>query len=73
MGAPPSATPTPLRNSYWVIPGKVLAGEHPGGSNREATREKLKRLIDAGVECFNDLTEPTENKAYESELPFSIE
>lgn len=73
MGAPPSAKPTPLRNSYWVIPGKVLAGEHPGGSNRESTREKLQRLIDAGVECFIDLTEPNEIKAYDRELPFSVE
>lgn len=73
MGAPPSAKPTPLRNSYWVIPGKVLAGEHPGGASREATREKLQRLINAGVECFIDLTEPNELKAYDRELPFSIE
>ena len=73
MGAPPSAKPTPLRNSYWVIPGKVLAGEHPAASNREATREKLQRLLDAGVECFIDLTEPNEIKAYDHELPFSTE
>lgn len=73
MGASTSAKPTPLRNSYWVIPGKVLAGEHPGASNREATREKLQRLIDAGVECFIDLTEPNEIRAYDRELPFSVE
>ena len=73
MGAPTPAKPTPLRNSYWVIPGKVLAGEHPGGPNREATREKLQRLIQAGVECFIDLTEPNEIKAYDRELPFGME
>ena len=73
MGAPTPAKPTPLRNSYWVIPGKVLAGEHPGGSSREATREKLQRLIQAGVECFIDLTEPNEIKAYDPELPFGME
>jgi ADP-ribosyl-[dinitrogen reductase] hydrolase len=73
MGASTSAKPTPLRNSYWVIPGKVLAGEHPGAANREATREKLQRLIDAGVDCFIDLTEPNEIRAYDRELPFSVE
>ena len=73
MGQPTSAKPTPLRNSYWVIPGKVLAGEHPGASSREATRERVQRLIEAGVECFIDLTEPNETKAYDRELPFSIE
>jgi ADP-ribosylglycohydrolase len=73
MGANPKPIPTPLRNSYWVLPGKLLAGEYPGGANREATRERLQRLIDAGVECFIDLTEPNEVKPYDSELPFSIE
>ena len=73
MGANPKPLPTPLRNSYWVLPGKVLAGEHPGGTNREATRERLQRLIDAGVECFIDLTETSEVKPYDGELPFSIE
>lgn len=73
MGPPTPANPTPLRNSYWVVPGKVLAGEHPGSTTREATRERLQRLIAAGVECFIDLTEPGEVKAYDTELPFSVE
>ncbi len=73
MGAPTPSNPTPLRNSYWVLPGKVLAGEHPGGTTLEATRERLEKLIAAGVECFIDLTEPGELKPYDSELPFSIE
>jgi ADP-ribosyl-[dinitrogen reductase] hydrolase len=73
MDAPVVTNPTPLRNSYWVVPGKVLAGEHPGGTNVEATRERLQRLIAAGVECFMDLTDPRELKPYDPELPFSIE
>jgi ADP-ribosyl-[dinitrogen reductase] hydrolase len=73
MGAPTPVSPTPLRNSYWAVPGKVLAGEHPAGTNREATRERLQRLIAAGVGCFIDLTEPGELKSYDMELPFSIE
>ena len=52
MDAPAQPDSTPLRNSYWVVPGKVLAGEHPGGTTVEATRERLQRLIAAGVECF---------------------
>ena len=73
MGAATPPNPTPLRNSYWVVPGKVLAGEHPGGTTREATLERLQRLFAAGVECFIDLTEPGELKPYDLELPFSIE
>ena len=73
MDAPAQANPTPLRNSYWVVPGKVLAGEHPSGTNVEATRERLQRLIGAGIECFVDLTDPRELKPYDPELPFSVE
>ena len=73
MGAPTPPNPTPLRNSYWVVPGRVLAGEHPGGTTREATLERLQRLFAAGVECFIDLTEPGELKPYDLELPFNIE
>jgi ADP-ribosyl-[dinitrogen reductase] hydrolase len=73
MDDPAQSNPTPLRNSYWVVPGKVLAGEHPGGTTIEATRERLQRLTAAGVECFMDLTEPSELKPYDPELPLSIE
>ena len=73
MVAATPPNPTPLRNSYWVVPGKVLAGEHPGGMTREATLERLGRLYAAGVECFIDLTEPGELKPYDLELPFNIE
>ena len=69
-----SATaPTPLPNSYWVLPGRLLAGEHPAGPTPEATRERLGRLLGAGIECFVDLTEPTETEAYDGALPLSIE
>ena len=73
MDAPAQANPTPLRNSYWVVPGKVLAGEYPGGTNTEATRERLQRLMAAGVECFMDLTQPGELTPYDPDLPLSIE
>jgi ADP-ribosyl-[dinitrogen reductase] hydrolase len=73
MNTPIPARPSPLRNSYWVIPGKVLAGEHPNGTTVEATRDRLQRLMDAGVECFIDLTEPGEVRPYDPELPFSVE
>jgi ADP-ribosyl-[dinitrogen reductase] hydrolase len=70
---PVTAPTTPLRNSYWVLPGQLLAGEHPGGQSREDTCERLKRLLDAGVECFVDLTLPTETERYDVHLPLGIE
>ncbi len=73
MDAPTTTNTPPLPNSYWVLPGKVLAGEHPSGKTPQATRERLQRLMDAGVECFVDLTEPGELKSYDAQLPFSVE
>ena len=37
----------PNKNSYWVIEGKLLAGEYP---------DRLNDFIDFGVNCFIDLT-----------------
>ena len=71
MSEPPF--PAPLRNSYWVLPGRLLAGEHPGGKSREQTRQRLKQLLDAGVECFIDLTLPAELPPYDVDLPLGVE
>jgi ADP-ribosyl-[dinitrogen reductase] hydrolase len=59
----------PLTNCYWVLEGKLLAGEYPGGLSPEVTRERLERLAEAGVGCFIDLTRPGELPPYDSELP----
>ncbi|MGH8204175.1 MAG: protein-tyrosine phosphatase family protein, partial [Steroidobacteraceae bacterium] len=58
----------PLPNSHWIEPGRLLAGEHPAGSSGQATRRRLARLLDAGVDCFIDLTQPAEFESYEAEL-----
>ena len=76
MNAPPTAVPEPLParpipDSYWVIPGRFLAGEHPGSSSRALAMDRLKRFLASGVSCFIDLTEPDEAPAYEAFLPFA--
>ena len=63
----------PLRNCYWVLPGELLAGEHPGGSTPEATRERLRRLLGAGIDCFVDLTHAGELAGYDVQLPLNVE
>jgi len=55
----------PLPHSHWIEPERLLAGEHPAGDGDEATRRRLGKLIDAGVTCFFDLTEPAEKASYE--------
>jgi ADP-ribosylglycohydrolase len=63
----------PLPNSYWVVPGQVLAGEYPATPERADSRVRLARLIDAGVGCFVDLTQPDELPPYHAELPLAVE
>jgi ADP-ribosylglycohydrolase len=64
---------TPLPNTYWVVPGQVLAGEYPAAPDRAESRMRLARLIDAGVGCFLDLTQPDELPSYHADLPPAIE
>jgi hypothetical protein len=62
----PSSPPLdpPLANSYWVIPGSLLAGEHPIGVDEAETRTRLAALHQAGINCFIDLTEAREVPEY---------
>ena len=52
----------PLPNTYWVLPGRLLAGEYPGDPDPAQARRRLALLHDAGIDSFVDLTE-------EGELP----
>lgn len=64
-----SSPQPPLPNSYWVEPGRILAGEYPAAGSEEATLDRLRRLLAAGIDCFIDLTEPGELDSYEEFLP----
>jgi protein-tyrosine phosphatase len=50
----------PIPDSYWVRPGQLLAGEYPRNLDDRASRPKLRRLLEAGVTFFLDLTEAGE-------------
>jgi protein-tyrosine phosphatase len=54
----------PDPNTYWVVPGKLLAGEYPGAPDSEEARKKLRRFLAAGVRHFIDLTEVGELEPY---------
>jgi hypothetical protein len=62
----------PLPNTYWVTPGKLLGGEYPGGDSGQDTLERLRALLEAGVNCFINLTRPGELPAYTALLPEGI-
>jgi hypothetical protein len=59
----------PLPNTYWVIPGRILAGEYPGGADDGEARARLARLHEAGIDSFVDLTEDGELPPYRHLLP----
>ncbi len=55
--------PAPLPRSYWVLPGKLLAGGYPGrpsGGKEGDAVGAVDRLLGAGVDAFVDLTGPGE-------------
>ena len=58
----------PLPNSYQLLDGRLIAGEYPGDRNAKVAREKLGALLEAGVTCFVDLTEPHELRPYDGIL-----
>ncbi len=39
----------PYPSCYWVVPGILLAGAYPGGSDPESTEARLTALLDAGI------------------------
>ncbi|MEM8534611.1 MAG: dual specificity protein phosphatase family protein [Chloroflexota bacterium] len=59
---------TPFPNAYWVRP-RLLAGEHPMLLDEVANRQRVQRLIAAGVTVFLDLTEPEETVDLEPYMP----
>ena len=65
---PKSAARQPNPNSYWVIPGKFLAGEYPGDKDLIKAREKINLFLEVGVRHFIDLTEFGELVPYEAVL-----
>lgn len=58
----------PIPNSYWVVPGKFLAGEYPRDLDGPGRFDKLQALESAGVTLFVDLTEAGELRPYAGRL-----
>lgn len=54
----------PFQNSYWIEPGRLLAGEYPGTPVRIETERRLKDLVAIGIDSFIDLTEDDELPGY---------
>ncbi len=50
----------PIAGSYWVEPGRLLAGEYPGARDEASALERLTQIREAGIDFFLDLTEEGE-------------
>ena len=50
----------PIEHCYWVIPGKLIAGEYPRNLDDESSPAKIRALTDAGIASFIDLTTPAD-------------
>ncbi len=50
----------PHEDCYWVVEHGWLAGEYPGGPQRDEARVRIRQHLVAGVRRFVDLTEPDE-------------
>lgn len=53
-------TAGPLRGSYWVLPGRLLAGRCPVRHKHDDTVRDLATLIAAGIRCVIDLMDGQE-------------
>jgi protein-tyrosine phosphatase/ADP-ribosylglycohydrolase len=65
----PEQPQTPLPNTYWVEPGRLLAGEYPGSMSHPEAMERVQALLLAGITSFIDLTEEGELPEYDHLLP----
>jgi hypothetical protein len=58
----------PISESYWVEPGRFLAGEYPGRFDANETHQRIQAFLSLGIATFFDLTRPDELPPYWSLL-----
>ena len=52
--------PRPHANCYWLVTGRVLAGEYPADDDPRMLAQQMQALLDAGVTHCIDLTHESE-------------
>ena len=67
MSQPPSFA-VPFADSYWVLPGELLAGEYPYAKDELEGTRKLTCLIQSGIRAIVNLTMPGDMVPYFEEL-----
>jgi predicted protein tyrosine phosphatase len=59
----------PFNRSYWVVPGKLLAGGYPGSEDPIEEERRLKGLVQAGIRHIISLIEPREYNNLDDPFP----
>lgn len=59
-----NALDRPITESYWVEPGRLLAGEYPGYADDERTWNRLDAFLRHGFDTYIDLTHPMDLPPY---------
>jgi len=78
QGSPKSSIPpfcysdhVPFPRSYWVVPGKFLAGCYPGSEDVQEAERKLRGLLEHGILHVINLVEPGEvNREMKPFVPY---
>ena len=52
------------RRSYWVTPGRLLAGCYPGDKDADKAATKLQGMVDAGIRHVVNLMETNESNRH---------
>ena len=63
----------PFNRSYWVVPGKLLAGCYLGSENSIEEEKNLKRLIQVGIRHVISLLEPQEYSRPDDPFPLYVD
>ena len=66
-----TTTPIPARpfdRSFWVAPGRLLAGLYPGDVDPAQEEKKLRALLAAGIRAFVDLTHEDDRNHHDQAL-----
>ena len=58
--APGDAWRRPHDNCYWLLPGALLAGQHPGAADADAMPAAMVALLNVGIRQWLDLTSAVE-------------
>jgi hypothetical protein len=65
----PEILEVPFNRSYWVVPGKLLAGGYPGSEDPIEEKRNLKSLIKSGIRHVISLLGPQEYSRPDDPFP----